>query len=966
MRSLGNDGWDAIAFQEVAGAGGVPWVCGKKVDVDGHILYVNDHKSWDTCILVHKRWQGKTRALGSCAWGLAVRIQCDSEAWVLASSHLPNARSYDDDTYRQACADVSSLLLPERGKATLVLACDANVELAPGFLPDEVAGPVLLGNSTAPDERQIAFCTLLGDLQLRLANTWLPTDADGWTHKSVSPRGIMSYRQIDWMGISQVKHECSCDIRYKLAAGSDHVAMRLRVWSRGSTLLTFWIPPKSAKGWKPESVGQAEYLRTCLDLDSSASVDDWQSTCERVMQDMLSWPVAPRQSLWHDRLADARAKVEECQLAWCPAPSPAAMRRAARRLRRARRSLAKLRKQQDLEAGKCIRRHGRMPSYLEGSTGEKEYDQGRWPPLLRGHFREKFQAADEESAENLRLLAEAEAVAAADRLDGRPGARVHDVDVELAAKSLPTGVSPAGDNVPAELLSVLEAHHYQALAASFQRRIRGVQDTKQADAWRSCDVVVTPKKGRLEKLPNWRGLFLCCSLFKVYETVLDVVASRCMRALPKWILGFQKKKTPLQISECLRILFLKAAEWNLPLICGSLDVKAAFDELHCGHVYHALRRRGCPSDVAAAILREHVALRAKVRMGTIGFDEWLYLWRGCPQGRRKTPKWWNVVLADALEAVVRGWLGSLAWLPDWSWPSMLWADNLYLVSSSIDGFQEMATAATQALHAKDLRWSQTSLQCLANPAALALGDCNFRAGDDPMVLVDVLEVLGTHLDARGSSATSLGKKLAKATGSWHSQRPALADSRLSWTHRCHKFYSEIGGAVLFGMEGLAPTAADADRLERWENSCLRTMVASKRRADEAPWRWVQRCTDRAHVLRRRAGCRSLVESAWRAHHRWMGRLATMPPGRCPAADALRWKSLAEWRALQAVGGNSTRQTGWRHPTRRRFQHIEHAMESVHGVDWQALARHSLNWLVDEDHFVRHLAEQWQKERVLLG
>ena len=97
---------------------------------------------------------------------------------------------------------------------------------------------------------------------------------------------------------------------------------------------------------------------------------------------------------------------------------------------------------------------------------------------------------------------------------------------------------------------------------------------------------------------------------------------------------------------------------------------------------------------------------------------------------------------------------------------LCWADDLYAMAGSIEHLIRILTDMTNAVEGLDMKWKEKSLKIVAEPYT------NYKSGQKIEIVskngrkyiwhvVDGMEALGTWLDNRGGSATSLWHRISK-------------------------------------------------------------------------------------------------------------------------------------------------------------------------------------------------------------
>ena len=247
-------------------------------------------------------------------------------------------------------------------------------------------------------------------------------------------------------------------------------------------------------------------------------------------------------------------------------------------------------------------------------------------------------------------------------------------------------VATGRDNVPGTILRFLPESVQNQLYRAIVERLAGREDA-HVKGWAEFDICLVPKKGDISKLSNWRPISLVPTLYKVYEMCMWKVLDKEVRPLPNQLVGFRPGMQCLDIVSFLVESLRKADEWRVKLFVVSMDVASAFDSVSAQVLGDVLLERGATTIIsAAAAVRENLELCARPCMGftkSIPFK----LDVGMRQGGPRTPSGWNQVMAVLIEELSLLWAGrapAVCWAPEWKpFEILVWADNIFLVSSSI-------------------------------------------------------------------------------------------------------------------------------------------------------------------------------------------------------------------------------------------------------------------------------------------
>ena len=101
-----------------------------------------------------------------------------------------------------------------------------------------------------------------------------------------------------------------------------------------------------------------------------------------------------------------------------------------------------------------------------------------------------------------------------------------------------------------------------------------------------------PKAGGDKGIGRWRLIALTSELQKLFLTVLLQQAVPNLKKYVCHIYGFELRRCTEDISEVLRMLIQKCANWDISLYVISADIKTAFPCLRHEYISNDLMRKG--------------------------------------------------------------------------------------------------------------------------------------------------------------------------------------------------------------------------------------------------------------------------------------------------------------------------------------------------------------------------------------
>lgn len=425
-------------------------------------------------------------------------------------------------------------------------------------------------------------------------------------------------------------------------------------------------------------------------------------------------------------------------------------------------------------------------------------DRESWPDTLRIWAERKFASDELPSSEILRRRGEKswtewESRAAADRLDGTDRTPVPNFFIfEDCPRALRPQAAPAGDAVTTAALQAIRPMQRAKVYRPFIRRLRG-EGTVRSESWSDSILVLVPKPGKGHMvLENWRPICLVSTTFKWFDAYLWASLEQRLRPLPIWILGFRSGVQAMDLE-----IPRRAAEWGQPLLVASMDVQGAFEAMLLDKVGEQLHSRGATPCQVAAVLWQMVGVR--VRPTVAGVEgPWVDIHRGARQGEARSPMCWNHLVVGPLEKaraeMDREWLAAERSSEISQWSLLVWADNLFVLSSSWHGLQHRC----RAFLSLELPLSAKSLQVLPNASTPDPADLSLRAG--PLVACGEIQCSGVTLDRVGSTQTmSRARARVEAVGKvWGRWRRSLASKGVPVQQRVHVFCATLVASAIWG------------------------------------------------------------------------------------------------------------------------------------------------------------------------
>ena len=119
---------------------------------------------------------------------------------------------------------------------------------------------------------------------------------------------------------------------------------------------------------------------------------------------------------------------------------------------------------------------------------------------------------------------------------------------------------------------------------------------------------------------------------------------------------------------------------------------------------------------------------------------------------------------------------------------LCWADDLYAMAGSIEHLIRILTDMTNAVEDLDMRWKEKSLKIVAGPytdykPGQTIEIVSKRGRNYIWHVTEGMEALGTWLDSRGCSETSMWHRISKGNSLFYAKKALFCDPKIPVSKR---------------------------------------------------------------------------------------------------------------------------------------------------------------------------------------
>jgi hypothetical protein len=296
---------------------------------------------------------------------------------------------------------------------------------------------------------------------------------------------------------------------------------------------------------------------------------------------------------------------------------------------------------------------------------------------------------------------------------------------------------------------------------------------------------------------------------------------------------------------------------------------------------------------------------------------------------------------------------------------MIWADNIYLVASSVSQLLSMFDDVSECIYVGKLKWKTTELEYTTGSNIPSCGNRLKILPDGETAEIKFAEeivVLGTNLDRRGSTPASMNHRLIKAEGCYGGMASLLKDRGTPGKERLDAWSRGPVSSALYGVGGWSLSGHNLHDLRRWENKHIRGFMKFGMRPEvENRQKFYQRTNGMINRLLLKNEVVPIFVRALRQMHNWAYTWWTFSQddGTQPLKSYLNIRPAAQWSDVRATMEqvDYANASGWRHQySGKRLQWED--LYNEHLPEWRHILENAPDtWYTHRDRVIRNICDK---------
>lgn len=392
-------------------------------------------------------------------------------------------------------------------------------------------------------------------------------------------------------------------------------------------------------------------------------------------------------------------------------------------------------------------------------------------------------------------------------------------EVKKALRSAKTGKAMGPDNIPVEVLKLLEDDYLDALTNLFNQ----VYNLGSLPSeWLKSTFITLPKKTKAKKCAEYRTISLMSHVLKIFLAIIqNRIRPKCDEQLGESQFGFRSGMGTREALFALNVLVQKCKDMQTNVILCFIDYEKAFDRVRHDLLMERLLDVGLDSKDLRVIKNLYWNQRATVRVERSETEE-VEICRGVRQGCVLSPLLFNLyseaIMSEALEGLEIGVKinGKVV-------NNLRYADDTVLIASSEKDLQILVNRVSECSLKAGLSINVSKTKFLVASGNRDLNP-KFQVGGTDLERVRMYKYLGAWVNEEWDCEQEIRTRIEIARACFKRMDKVLCSRNLSIKLRVRMLHCYVWPVVFYGSEAWTLKADTQKRLEAFEMWCYRKML----------------------------------------------------------------------------------------------------------------------------------------------
>lgn len=392
-------------------------------------------------------------------------------------------------------------------------------------------------------------------------------------------------------------------------------------------------------------------------------------------------------------------------------------------------------------------------------------------------------------------------------------------EVQAAIKSTKDGKAPGPDNLPADVLKLIEEQHLDAVTSLFNR----IYETGIIpEEWLRSTFVTIPKKHNAKRCEEHRTISLMSHTLKIF---LKVIHRRIYRKLEEGIaetqFGFRNGCGTREALFAYNVLMQRCLDVNQNVYVCFIDYNKAFDKVRHKQLIEALEQKNLDTKDKRIIVELYLKQSASVRVQS-ELTKAVEIKRGVRQGCVLSPLLFNLYSEEIFAKALENNAGGIR-VNGIRLNNLRYADDAVLLAENMQDLQGMLNDVITASEEYGLTLNVKKTKYMIVTKTEVPNE-HLYVGGERLERVERYNYLGTSVNCSMDYCSEIKIRIEKARASFVKIRKLLCSRDLSLDLRVRMLRCYVFPVLLYGAETWTLNVHYERKLEAFEMWAYRRML----------------------------------------------------------------------------------------------------------------------------------------------
>ncbi|KAI5734561.1 hypothetical protein M8J77_007970 [Diaphorina citri] len=400
------------------------------------------------------------------------------------------------------------------------------------------------------------------------------------------------------------------------------------------------------------------------------------------------------------------------------------------------------------------------------------------------------------------------------------GQRISKEEIKYALKNMKNKKAPGPDNVPTELLKILDDNGLIALADLFNSIYDLGSIPKE---WLSSTFITLPKKTNAKECSDYRTIALMSHTLKLFLKIIHLrIYEKLEAGISDSQFGFRSGMGTREALFAVNILIQRCLDLNKDIHACFIDFEKAFDKVQHEKLKQILIQKNINTKDIQIITSLYWNQTAKIKVEE-GLSEDIMILRGVRQGCVLSPLLFNTYSEAIFEETLKEHKDKGIKIGNEVVNNIRYADDTVMLSDSIQDLQQLVNNLNQKCNEFGLKMNlkKTKLMLISKTPK---NNVNLTIDGVPIDKVSSYKYLGTWLHEDNNQTKEIRCRIEIARHAFIKMKKCLCSRDINLKLRTRILKCYVFSTLLYGAEVWTLKKNNEKNINAFEMWCYRRML----------------------------------------------------------------------------------------------------------------------------------------------